>query len=486
MISLKLFQPTKLKNILAGATALSVGLTAAVVYFPWLWVSTKNINNLTTQISEEMAYHTSSEVKVIFNEAQSSHVFLRKASDHNMMQLDQPESIEKIFFMLLEANPNLTWVMLGHSNGDFLGVQRTDEKTFQVHRRRWDGGTKQSMHTTFFYEVAGQDLRLVKQEIKPDQIPFYSPDRPWYKAAENKSGEIGWTTYVRRTNNRPTLDAAMPFYKNAGFVGVLNLGFDLDQISKALQKIQQNEKKILFITNSKSQLLASSDIQDTNPQQIPGQDEPQLNTLESAHGSLIRGIAQELKTRNISIPDLKKSQNIALRDPQSKETHYVTLLPLGHLDWVIGVITPESLYLGEIRKNGMILIVVILVCICLTLYLAINLADRLIVFPVLKLNKAARQIADQDFDAGLIEELIQRPDEIGELAQALDKMAEQVDGREQGLQKQVNKLQRESEKIQRQAHASNVLLDTSDHSYSLLQRSQAFRQALKYGESKTP
>jgi HAMP domain-containing protein len=327
----------------------------------------------------------------------------------------------------------------------------------------------------------GNDLRLIKQETENDSSPYYAPDRPWYKAALKTPGESAWTTYVRRTNNQPSLDSAMTLTKNGTTLGVVNLGFDLDQVSRSLQKLQQDKKSVLLMTNGQSQLIASSDIQDTIPNQIPGQDsEPQLNLLDNSSSPLIRGIAKELKSQNITNLNSQGSQNLRYRDPQSGEMYHVTFTSLNQLDWVIGILTPESLYLGEINKNELILRTLIIVLIIVSLGVAMYLSDRVIVRPIIKLNKAAKQVAEQNFSRESLQGLLERRDEIGELANMLNEMAQQVDGREEGLRNQLNQLQRETErKHLEQSKATPTATDGKNSPYLLLQRAQSLRRELQ-------
>ncbi len=477
-------KPKKLKILLVGATVLSVGFTAIVVYLPWAIISNNNVNDLARKINEETAQNVSLEVGLIFKSAQAAQTFLQKASDRNVMALDRKESVEQVFFTLLESRPNLTWVMFGYPNGNFMGIQRTGEKTFQLHQRQWNAQEGQSLHTTINYEVIGENLRLLKQETEKDKKPFYSPDRPWYKAAKETPNETAWTTYVRRTNNQATLDSAITFNKNDQMMGVLNLGFDLDQISRSLQNLQKDKKNALFITNSKGQLLASSDLQDATPKQIPGQDEPQLNTLATSNSPLIQGISKELKIKNITLQE-KTAQNFRYRDPKSGEMNYVNFIPLNRLDWVIGIVTPETFYLGDIQRNEIILSIAILGFLVLTLVLSIHLANRVIINPILKLNLAARKVATQNFAEQDLHGILDRPDEIGELAQVINEMAQQVDGREQGLRNQMKKLKLETEKIQRENSNASAAANSGDgatNPYVLIQRAQELRRTLERSE----
>ncbi len=482
-------KPTKLKTLLVGATVLSVGVTTAVVYIPWRIISNNNVDHLTSQINQETAKNASLEVGLIFKSAQAAQTFLQKASDRNVMALDRKESVEQVFFTLLESRPNLTWVMFGYPNGNFMGIQRTGENTFQLHQRQWNAQEGQSLHTTLSYEVAGENLRLIKQETEKDSKPFYSPDRPWYKSAQATPNETYWTSYVRRNNNQSSLDSAITFNKNGNLMGILNLGFDLDQISRSLQQLQVDKKNVLFITNSKAQLLASSDIQDATPKQVPGQDDPQLNTLATSSSPLIQGIAKELNKKHITLQE-KEPQNFRFRDPKSGEMNYVNFIPLNRLDWVIGIVTPESVYVGKIQRNEIILSISILVFILITTVLSIRLANRVIIGPILKLNTAARQVAEQTFSEDNIQDLLDRPDEIGELAQVINEMAQQVDGREKGLLKQMKKLEQETQRIQQENTNTNINASfnpgddgDSNHPYRLIQRARDLRKELGHESS---
>ena len=471
---------TRLRTLLAGTTLLGVGFTAAAVYIPWAWISTQNIEKLTIQLNQSIVENSVLEVNEIFKSATSAHVFLGKASDRNILAFDRQNSLEQGFWGLIESKPNLTWVMFGYPNGDFFGIQRVTEKSFQVHQRKWNAVDKKSLHTTTTYERVGKDLRLIKQKTENDSPPYYAPNRPWYKAALKTPGEPAWTTYVRRTNNQPSLDSAMTVTKNGTTLGVVNLGFDLDQVSRSLQKLRQDKKSVLLVTNGQSQLIASSDIQETIPRQIPGQDEPQLNLVDNSSNPLIRGIAKELKSQNITNLNSQGSQDLRYRDPQSGEMYHVTFISLNQLDWVIGLLTPESLHLGEIKKNEMILRTLIIVLIIVSLGVAMYLSDRVIVRPIIKLNKAAKQVAEQKFSRESLQGLLERRDEIGELANMLNEMAQQVDGREEGLRKQLNQLQRETERKQiEQSQATPTATDGKNSPYLLLQRAQSLRRELQ-------
>lgn len=471
-----------LQNVFVGTTALMVAFTASIVYFPWLFLSNKNIDDLTLKINQETAQSISAELASLFKSATASQTLLQRVSDRNVLSIDRKEIIEPTFISFLDANPQLTWAMLGYPNGDFLAAQRTGDKTVKFHRRQWNAQTKQSLHTTLSYELRDQSLQLIKQESENDAKPYYAPDRPWYKEALKTPGQPGWTTYVRRTNNQPTLDSAITVDKGGTSIGVLNFGFDLDQISQFLKKLQKHPKSTLIITNRKAQILASSDLQEVTPKQIPGQDETNLNVLDRAQNPLIQGIAQEIKNRQGGNTEISTIQNFRHRDPQSGEMYYATFIPLNHLDWSIGIVNPESLYLGEIRRDELILVGLLMGFLVITLAIAIHFTKRFLVNPILKLNRAAKQVAEQQFSSDELQDLLDRSDEIGELTHTLTEMAAHVDGREQGLRDQVKTLKRQTEQAQQANDSSQVqspFADSSAHPSVLLQRAKALRQALK-------
>ncbi len=483
MLKLQSFKPKhKLQTLLVGATALTVGVTASLVYFPWLFLSNKNIDDLTLKINQETAQGISAELASLFKSAAASQTLLQQISDRNLLPIDRKEIIEPTFMSLLEANPQLNWVMWGYPNGDFLGAQRTGDQKLLFHRRQWNEQAKQSSHTTLSYELKNRSLQLLKQETENDTKPYYAPDRPWYKEAIKMPGQVSWTTYVRRTNNQPTLDSSVTIDKGGNSIGVFNLGMDLDQISKFLQKLQKHPKSTLLITNRKAQILASSDLQEVTPKQIPGQDEATLNVIDRSQSPLIRGLAQEIKNRQGGNAEISNTQNFRYRDSQSGEMYYATFIPLNHLDWSIGIVNPESLYLGEIRRDELILIAIVIGFIFLTLIIAIRFTKTVLVNPILKLNRAAKQVAEQQFSSDELADLLDRSDEIGELTQTLTEMAAHVDGREQGLRDQVKTLKRQTEQAQKEGNFTTLqspLNDSTGHPELLLQRAKALRQSLK-------
>ena len=85
---------------------------------------------------------------------------------------------------------------------------------------------------------------------------------------------------------------------------------------------------------------------------------------------------------------------------------------------------------------------------------------------------------DHHRNASWLQGLLDRPDEIGQLANVFNEMAEQVDGREQGLQRQVTQLQRDKERKQRE-HLNSIQSSTTNTSYTLIQRAQALRKELQ-------
>jgi PAS domain S-box-containing protein len=104
------------------------------------------------------------------------------------------------------------------------------------------------------------------------------------------------------------------------------------------------------------------------------------------------------------------------------------------LDYLIVVVVPEADFTKEIEANTRI---TILLCI-LALITAIGIITaRWIIKPILRLNNAARQIAQGEWDKTVE---INRADELGELAKSFNNMAQQVQGSFFAIQEKENRL----------------------------------------------
>ena len=96
-----------LKATLVSAMLLTIATTAVIVYWPWSWISKRNIEVIVDQTHKEIAVGTSKEVERLFKNADSALELIESSLNRNLLDLSDPE--ERQFFLLsvLSSTPEI-------------------------------------------------------------------------------------------------------------------------------------------------------------------------------------------------------------------------------------------------------------------------------------------------------------------------------------------------------------------------------------------
>lgn len=444
-----------LKTALTGVILLSVSATAAIVYFPWLITSKRNVDSVVTQVNEEVMRGASQEVGRIFDNALSTKQLIKRMFVENLVDLNNPQERETFYLSLIEANPNFSWVLFGFENGDYFGVQRYKPGVVRLINRKWDASNKIATKTIDTYQISQQD---VQQFVGREQFPenFYAPQRPWYRAAVATPDRHAWTdVYVYATGKVLGIDSTLTLSKEGQFVGVLGIGFELKQISTYLQSLQVAKTGVVFIVNSKKELIASSSAENLT-QSVIGQDNLKLKRLSESSDRFLKLASQTLAENQLSPAQINSSQKFVYNDANSGQKYYVSLKPTKYLDWTVGTVLPESVFLEQINRNQQILLIVVGSLIIVAAASAVFLSDRLIARPILSITKAAASIEAENFELESLESVTKRTDELGQLARVFEHMAREVYEREQRLKQQVIELQIEIDQSKRERQVAEI------------------------------
>ena len=396
-----------LKATVVGAILLTVSTTAAIVYVPWWLTSKKNVESIIAQVSEEIAGSTSQEVAHIFNNARASLKLIELAVYRDLIDFYNPEEIDDFLMSLLEANKDLTFVQFAYPNGNYIGVQRVEksetEEIFNVHFRQWYPELNLAVKTSDRYQITKLKTEFIEsREI--EEPGWYAPLRPWYQKAVKKPGEEVATVYVYRSTNTPGIDLTVAVEREGKILGVPGVGFELKQISQYLQKHHRNRNNgVVFIVNSRGELIASTAPQENSPTQVAGQDLPDLKRLELASNPYMQLATAALRMEGVSLAALEEELELIYQDPVSREHYYINFTPLPQADWRLATVIPESIFLGDIKRNQQILILVVSGFILVTIAVAVFASERAIVGPIYALAEAAKSIEGGDFQISELE-----------------------------------------------------------------------------------
>ncbi|WP_448564084.1 PDC sensor domain-containing protein [Trichothermofontia sp.] len=458
-----------LKAKLLGAVILTIGTTAIIVHLPWNWTSQRNVDSVVAQVNDDITQGTAREVDNVFGNVESTHLLIQLMFTH-LIDIQNPSEHEKFYLDLLTSRSDFSWIEFGFANGNFFGVNRNRPDQISLIQRQWNATDKITSKTTQVYAIKSTDRQLL--EAVTTQEKYYAPQRPWYQDAIRKPDQIAWSdVYVFRTSRTPGINASKTFFQAGKLVGVASIAFELNRISDYLRTLQNassewqsgevsqhynQEDGSIFIINSKGEIIAL-----TNPKEtvytIVAQDTVRLKTLAEASDPFLQVAYATAQTHDINFANLKHRWDLSNRNNALGRTFYVSFSPLNRLDWIVGTVIPESIYLQEINRNKRILAITVMTFIGAAASLAFFLTDRVIAAPILSITNAANEIESGKFDDLGLGKVIDRTDELGQLARVFQNMAREVYSREERLKQQVQQLQIEIDQSKRQKQVREIV-----------------------------
>lgn len=458
-----------LKAKLLGAVVLTIGSTALIVHLPWNWTSQRNVDSVVTQVNDDITQGTVREVDNIFSHVESTHLLI-KLMFANLIDLNSPNDRETFYLNLLTSRADFSWLEFGFSNGDFFGANRRQSDEISLIQRDWNPTTRETQKTTRIYQILPTGRKLLDTEITQEK--YYAPQRPWYQDAVNRPNKLVWSdVYVFRTSKQPGINASQTFFQDGQLVGVASIAFELNRISDYLRTLQNNPNEgestatsqrnqpgrgSIFIINSKGEIIALTNAEET-VYTVVDQDTVRLKTLNEATDPLLKIAYATAQKHQVNFANLESRWDLSNPNNELGETFYISFSPLNRLDWIVGTVIPESIYLQEINRNKRILAVIVISFIGAAATLALYLTDRVIAAPILSITNAANEIESGEFDKLCLDKVIDRADELGQLARVFQNMAREVYSREERLKQQVQQLQIEIDHSKRQKQVREIV-----------------------------
>jgi diguanylate cyclase (GGDEF)-like protein len=308
----------------------------------------------------------------------------------------------------LHTDPN-RYIYYGNTQGQFLGVNRLNEKTVEIRIKTEADKPRQ------FFEVS--DLRNSRKPTKVEQTIFDPRERPWYKHAA-QVGKPSWAPiYVDFAKDELVATRVHPILgANKKLEGVLATDVSLLQLSQFVSSLAVSENGVAFLIDANGDFIASSSgealwtTKDGVKQRINAKDSPSAMVRDTF--AQFQGIVKQ--GERIESP-LAKHFN-------SEKGSIVAAIHIIKDDvgllWYAIVAVPSSDFMGDlttvVTRSVLIALVAAIVAIMLGLWI-LNWVTR----DLKLLSEATSRVRE----GKLFEPLaIDRRDEIGQLARSFEKM----------------------------------------------------------------
>ncbi len=348
---------------LAVAIPLLVALTGAVVIIYSQSRARRQIEHSTAELFQRVSTQAGDEARAHVLRATPVAELASRLLDEDATY--DRDRLARRFVAFLRANPELSWVTYGMEDGSFVGAYHSTEGFYRVNMSEIvDGKTVLSEHDV---DEAG-GWKLHRHEVDTGYDPR---TRPFYALARDRGRRVFTEPYMFYDQGLPGITCALPRYDAAGkLLGVITVDFDLNQLSAFVARLQLAEhgEVVLFTpgASAKTQVLLAHP--STKVVELTGArldaamvtmadvDDPPARALAEAAAAGRRGffsIEAAGQTWFANVADIEIDEGVV---------------------WNVGAIAPESDFVGGLRRDLRVMLLVNLGVLLIAVVAAILLA----------------------------------------------------------------------------------------------------------------
>ena len=333
---------------------------------------------------------------------------------NNQIDFSNQIQRDKHFAETLKTFSRVTNTYVGLANGQEFGARREDDGSIVV----WNSNIERK--TLDYYRYDSQSGR---QGYIRSLTQYDTRQRPPYlRGSESK--KPAWTDiYASATGRGLVITAVHPIITAENeLIGVLGSSLLLEWVDKYLKALPVTPNSSIYIIGKNGKIIAASD--DTVAKTKKSENTTSLVNAGESDNPLLSRCVKALKEKVQSLESINKDVDLHFAYNDEKYLlHAHAIDGKNKLEWISIVLIPEkdlTYHLEDLIKQ--LLLITVIACI-LGLITGI-LSARRIINPIIKVNQAAKKIADGDFSTKIE---ASRQDEIGELVQTVNEMSSKLD-----------------------------------------------------------
>jgi PAS domain S-box-containing protein len=457
----KISGQVSLQSVIISAFVLQVLVAVGAVGVLSFRSGRQSVKSLTNQLIAEVGNRIEGHTQNFLHDPRLLQSSIIAAIASGEVDLNDFDRLQCYLFAQVKQSTQFDRIAYANVRGDLLTIER--EKGQMVVRVK-DASTGINRHTYRINDQCQRSQLLDSQTFDPR-------DRPWYKAALDANSYTWSRPYISATSDEIKLSAVVPIEQDSKFVGVLGIELSLTQIDQFLEQLEISTSGQAFIIERSGKLIASSD-----PDTLIAVNSLRFRATESEN-PVIHLTAQGLADKFDGFERIYKKEQILLQE--NGRTIFTQIAPLrggNEVDWLIVVAVPEADFMQEVKDNSAQTLLLCLVALLIATELGIVMA-RWIAKPITDLNLAAKRLAAEDFSQKVTVDVASyRTDEVGQLAQAFNRMAEKLSQSFTNLETLNRALQQSENQLTQFLEAVPVGIAVRDHEGKLVFVNQAAKE----------
>ena len=392
-MAMKLSISKALIGSLAGLQFIAVSIFLSSSY-----ISTEEalINHART-LMEEVADDVIMSSKNLLEPAQDVASLTKSLILNGTLNISKPQVLSKYLFEQLRIHNQISGIYFGTQSGDFYSVQHNDEKQPNGYRTKIitnRGGVRRA-------EFNWHDEKFNVTSVEDAPNDTYDPrKRPWYTKAVAEGRAIWTDPYIFFTAREPGITSAVPVYgDNEKVAAVVGVDVKITSFSKYLKQHWNTENSGAFIVSTNGTLVATTELANGATVQGPVQ-KPVLPNIESSANPVILAANNALKAPRKDRADGGSRHSIFTSFDGEGGTHFATFAPFEQLPWAVGLYGSEEHYLGDLKDNQILNLLLALAAGVLACFAGLFIAYKLSK-PIKQLGRTARSVSREGLDANI-------------------------------------------------------------------------------------
>ncbi|MBW4553669.1 MAG: response regulator [Aphanocapsa sp. GSE-SYN-MK-11-07L] len=410
----KIFGKLPLQAVLVIPFVIQVSLAVGLTGYFSFRNGKQAVRNVAYQLEAQVSLRVQQNLDSYLKEPQQINQLNLKAIELEMIDLQNFRQLGEYFCQQMRIF-DVGYINFANPQGEFIGVERTADGTPLINET-----LKSSLSTMAIYSVDPECRRRSLQGNLSSQPPIQAED--WYAAAVEARKPI-WTP-IYQWDDKPeviSISASYPIYgQNEQLLGVIGVDLILTQISDFLRSLNLSPSGRIAIIERNGLLIASS-----SPEQLfkIANEIPERRGILGSQDPLILAAGQYIKSHFGDFDRITTTQQLEFK--LQGKPQFVQVTPWKDqygLDWLIVVAVPEADFMQQIDANTRTTLLLCLVALLISILVGIA-TSCWVIRPILSLNQAARSLAAGDWQQRVS---VERSDELGELGQSFNWMAQQL------------------------------------------------------------
>jgi len=321
-------------------------------------------------IMENIASYTIDKAQGYLEPARKAASLTRSLSQSGIVSSASSANMAAYFRQQLALNPQFSGIYFGTVSGEFTMVSRYGVLAHgglftKYIRIRGDERTVEKVYTS--------DDHLLRRELDPAD-PYDPRTRPWFIQARDTDGLIWTPPYIFFTSQKPGVTTASPVYRGRDFVGVVGVDIEIDELSNFISRLRVSENGRAFILSRDGSIIAYPDL--GKIRHANGSDRVRLAHINELDDPVAR---QAFESLNLPVDKLGLDGPVFTSFDLHGERYNAMFAPFSdpQWPWIIGIYMPEDDYLGAIKANRTLNILIAMVAVAIAFFIGLFVARKL-------------------------------------------------------------------------------------------------------------